>query len=180
MGTPKQLLRIQGSTLLQRTIRAIRESGVVQNTIVVLGSNAAAHLEAIGEEPVKTVVNQDWASGMGSSIHCGLNALDPDQLPDAILITVCDQPLLDASVIRELHSNGRRDRLAVCDYGNGAMGTPVLAGFEMLSHLRNLPKDSGLRKIFPAVEQKLIRVAFPGGAIDLDTPEDYQSFVQGI
>ena len=179
MGSSKQMLEVSGVPMLRRTVRIIRESGIARNILVVLGADAAAHLEVLSEEPVRTVFNQNWKSGMGSSVKCGLDHLDRADWPDGLLITVCDQPLLTTDVLRNLADAASPEGLVVSTYGDGAIGTPVVAGRRLLDSLHDMPDDAGLRTFFPRWEKKITRIAFPGGEVDLDTPEDYRKFLQG-
>jgi molybdenum cofactor cytidylyltransferase len=41
-----------------------------------------------------------------------------------------------------------------------------------------LPDDQGAKKIIQQHLQDVSLVDFPGGEVDLDTPEDYQRFIQ--
>ena len=76
LGTPKQLLRYRGETLLHRTVRLAIAAGL-DPVHVVLGSNASAVGAALEElrGRVTAVVNADWQAGMGSSLACGIASL---------------------------------------------------------------------------------------------------------
>src|SRR5258707_4179867 len=77
MGEPKQLLRYDKETLLGRAVRAALEARLGP-VVVVLGSEADAMQEEIAALDVKIFVNQSWQDGMGSSIRCGLQALETE------------------------------------------------------------------------------------------------------
>lgn len=176
MGEPKQMLEVDGKPLLIRTIRVLQEAGTIRKIIVVLGANADRHLEMLSQEEVQIVVNQDWPKGMGSSIRTGLERLDPDNLPDGILITVCDQPLLSADIIRKLTAALKTNKIATAEYSSGVYGTPALFSASFLNELKSIPAEGGARQMFHRFRSVVTPVPFPEGSIDLDTPEDYRRF----
>jgi len=76
LGTPKQLLRYRGETLLHRTVRLALAAGL-DPVHVVLGCSApvvGAALEDLGSR-VTTVINPHWQTGMGSSLARGIASL---------------------------------------------------------------------------------------------------------
>lgn len=76
LGTPKQLLRYRGETLLHRTVRLALAAGL-DPVHVVLGCCAPAVGEALEDlgSRVTTVINPDWKTGMGSSLARGIASL---------------------------------------------------------------------------------------------------------
>ena len=76
LGTPKQLLRYRGETLLHRTVRLAIAAGL-DPVHVVLGCDASAVGDALAElrGRVTTVFNSDWQAGMGSSLAIGIASL---------------------------------------------------------------------------------------------------------
>ena len=94
LGTPKQLLRYRGETLLHRTVRLAIAAGL-DPVHVVLGCDASAVGDALEElrGRVTTVVNSDWQAGMGSSLALGIASLpgaDTRPEPDASVETCPD------------------------------------------------------------------------------------------
>ena len=76
LGTPKQLLRYRGETLLHRAVRLALAAGL-EPVHVVLGCNASAVGAALEElrGRVTAVVNEEWQAGMGSSLARGIASL---------------------------------------------------------------------------------------------------------
>ena len=72
LGEPKQLLLCQGETLLERAVRLAHESGA-QPVIVVLGAQAD-RLRGLVEKRAIVAINDDWQSGMSTSLRAGLQA----------------------------------------------------------------------------------------------------------
>ncbi|MBK9490249.1 MAG: NTP transferase domain-containing protein [Haliscomenobacter sp.] len=71
MGQPKQLLQIEGESLLQRAVR-IALSTPYRPVVVVLGANREQIEPSLQGLEVLRVDNPDWATGMGGSIATGL------------------------------------------------------------------------------------------------------------
>ncbi|MBC7899737.1 MAG: nucleotidyltransferase family protein [Saprospiraceae bacterium] len=92
LGSPKQLLIYDGKTLLRRSVETAINAGF-KPVIVVLGSEIERSRSEISGLDVKIHINEDWESGMSSSIKAGLEHLlkiEPEI--DGVLITLCDQP----------------------------------------------------------------------------------------
>jgi xanthine/CO dehydrogenase XdhC/CoxF family maturation factor/CTP:molybdopterin cytidylyltransferase MocA len=176
MGRPKQLLTYDGRTFL-RNAAEMAVASVCRPIIVILGANADRLHSEIGGLPVQPVVNERWAEGLGSSIRAGVEALercDREEAAEAVVLMLCDQPFVTAAVIDELvtayRSSGKR--LIASEYG-GTMGVPALFGREYFAELAALSGAAGAKQIIAVHASEVVRVPFPNGATDIDTPEDY-------
>src|SRR2546421_9180854 len=86
MGQLKQLLVYRGRTLLQHSIDQAVGAGF-EPIIVVAGSAFQMLHDSIAGQPVEMVQNENWQSGMGSSIIAGMQALvEEDEVPFAVAI----------------------------------------------------------------------------------------------
>src|SRR5262245_27238513 len=74
MGAPKQLLRLEGESLVCRAARAALAAHCAQ-VFVVVGAEAVAVAREIEDLPVQRVENVHWAEGVGSSIRAGVEAV---------------------------------------------------------------------------------------------------------
>lgn len=178
MGRSKQMLDVKGEKLLVKTIQTVLRAGL-SPVIIVLGSDVDGHRKLIRDLPVTIVHNPHWQSGMGSTIKAGLQQLTSKHpSPEAVVIAVCDQPLLSAETISNLISQHEQTGKPVIASGySGAPGVPVLFHRTYFEKLQNLPDDTGAKKIILQNLADVSVVPFPGGEIDLDTPEDYNAFV---
>ena len=179
MGRPKQLLPYQGRSLLRHTIENAVAS-VCKPIVVVLGANAENIRSEISESDIKIVENPDWHLGMSSSIRRGIISLVTDyKTVDAVVITVCDQPFLSSEIINHLVStyHSTRKPIIACEYAD-TLGVPVLFSQIFFSKLENLTEDVGAKKIIKNHYHEVFSIPFPLGAIDIDTPHDYQQIEQ--
>ena len=77
---PTVLRRVGGVTLLDRTVKVLREAGVTR-IVVVAGyrsEDVAATTRSHGL-PVELVVNPDWQQGTSTSVLAGLQQVDEDR-----------------------------------------------------------------------------------------------------
>lgn len=177
MGKPKQLLTCNGQSFLHNAAETALAS-VCRPILVVLGAYADQVHRELDDLPVKQVVHERWAEGMGSSIRSGLNALeecDNERAPDALVLMLCDQPFATAAVVNDLvrtHAGSGKGIIA-SEYG-GTMGVPALFRREYFTELATLSGPAGAKQIIAAHPSDVVCVPFPKGSIDIDTLEDYR------
>jgi molybdenum cofactor cytidylyltransferase len=178
MGTSKQLLLVNGEVLLINTIKTAVKTGL-QNILVVLGSDDEHHRKAIKDLPVKIAFNSKWVKGMGSSVKVGLKHFHAQNNNKAIIILVCDQPLLSAKIILSLiekHKTSGKSIIA-SGYAN-TFGVPAFFTSGFFPALLALKNDQGAKKIIFENPSEVDFIEFPQGEIDLDTPDDYNNFIK--
>ena len=174
LGRPKQLVLVDGETLLARTIRVVRVAGA-EPVLVVLG----AHRERIEAEVdftgVNVLVNADWGEGISSSIRVGIDGLteiSPDA--DGAMLLVCDQPRLTLEHLRKLaegFASAMGARIVASEY-SGVVGIPAVFPRGEFGKLLALRGDMGARLLLKNPEIALVRIPFDGGEADVDTVED--------
>lgn len=178
LGQPKQLLRYAGETLVARTARTAITAGC-HPVVVVTGANniqVEAALEALPS--VRSVHNGDWETGMGSSTRAGILALDASGTEfDAVLLLVCDQPLVNEDVLLRLCAAHREtgSNVVASEYG-GVWGVPCLFDRALLPELAALDGASGAKSVIERHRRigDATAILFPGGAFDVDTPADWE------
>ncbi|HWA33143.1 MAG TPA: nucleotidyltransferase family protein [Cyclobacteriaceae bacterium] len=176
MGQSKQLLKVGDATLLQHSVQLALSTGM-KPVIVVLGSNEKMHREALKKIPVGIVVNKDWASGMGSSLKSGLSEIEKSEKADAVIVMVCDQPLLSRDHLNALKEQYiSTHKRIIASYYAGTAGVPALFDRSLFADIHSLSNDEGAKKIILQHPNETVGVVFPEGSVDLDTPEDYKKF----
>jgi CTP:molybdopterin cytidylyltransferase MocA len=176
LGQPKQLLMLDGETLLARSVRLANEAGAAP-VLVVLGANSELIGSAIPAGSATLVMNENWEQGIASSIHAGLKALDPAESDvGGVLILACDQPRLSAEHLRELIQSlaGQRETSIVASAYAGVHGIPAVFPREAFPHLLALSGDKGARALLMQPPCPLIALAFEGGEVDIDRPDDLE------
>jgi molybdenum cofactor cytidylyltransferase len=183
LGQPKQLIRIEGESLLHRTARLALEAGC-SPVHVVLGFEAERLRPELSSLPVNIVVNPNWNEGMGASIRSGMEALRTQRpQPEAVLILVCDQPRLTTGHLRELltlhtaTSGGTNDTGAshpaiTASLYAGRSGVPAVFSSKLFPALLASQGDRGARDLIRAHSEEVQGIPWPPGELDLDRPED--------
>jgi molybdenum cofactor cytidylyltransferase len=177
LGHPKQLVRIQGESLLHRTARLALEAGCSPAYIVV-GFEAEAMREELLDLPVETVLNTGWREGLGSSVRAGINEVrEADSGLDAVLLMVCDQPQLTAGHLRDLvarqralHVEGKK-AITGSLYA-GKAGVPAVFPRALFAAIATCSGDTGAREVLRAHAADVETIPWAGGELDLDWPED--------
>jgi CTP:molybdopterin cytidylyltransferase MocA len=170
LGRPKQLLPIQGQSLLRRV--AIEACGsACARVAVVLGAQAAIIAPTLAGLPVTRLENDSWSEGMASSIRRAV-AWASDTQSEALILCVCDQVALTASHLDRLIGTfrGSRSSMVGSAYG-GICGVPALFGSDRFPALRRLSGDRGAMGILRA-DLDTIAVSWTAGERDLDVPSD--------
>ena len=176
LGRSKQLLKVDSESLLLRSSNLSLQ--VSKNVFVVLGSNFEEHVQSIKHLSVAFVENKEWERGLGSSLKAGLRQIvEKNPETKSVLILVCDQPLLTSSHLSKLAEVGEAtNKLIVSSLYNNVLGVPALFKKELFNELLKLDDSEGARKLIQQKKNDVEIVDFPGGEIDLDTPEDVKKF----
>jgi molybdenum cofactor cytidylyltransferase len=174
MGTPKQLLQFDGQTLLRRAASVALEAGC-RPVMVVTGANATASRKVLRGLDVREVENQQWESGMGSSIRVGVEALVTlNPRSAAVVLMVCDQPFVTRETVVGLVRSHRETTCSIIAsrYG-GSYGVPALFSRTHFAELMKLKGAGGAKTIIQTHLRKVHFVPFPEGKIDIDTSDDF-------
>lgn len=175
LGTPKQLLRRGGETLVHRTVR-LALATQPQRLLLVIGAHADEMREAVADLRVEILVNNDWQEGLASSLRAAAGALDESV---SALILGCDQPALEQSHLQRLLSGAAASASGCAATLHGAApGIPAVASAAVLREAQGLHGDSGLRgalRKLPSGSLYLLEAAEL--EFDLDTPGDVEKAV---
>src|SRR5262249_23921201 len=147
--------------------------------VVVLGSNALklrAVLQRAARSPrragpsVHIAYNALWSDGLAGSLRVGL-----DELPrsaSAALVSLVDQPDVDAGALRRLLAAWRRrPGIPAAAHYSGREGVPAILPRRVWSTIRWLDRDAGARALLRgAAEITLVPMA--EAELDVDTERD--------
>lgn len=177
MSRPKQLLKIGGETLIEKMTNAALSAAGGQ-VIVVLGAFYEEIAETLKHFPVTLLKNDYWRDGMSSSVTCAMEYIhnsSPDT--EAVILMVGDQPYLTPATLKRLVSKWKSSGKAIIasSYAD-TYGVPVLFSRNLFSELAALKGSNGAKSILAKHREAVELVAFPGGATDLDTPDDWAKF----
>ena len=174
-GKPKQLLEFEEQTLLERIAENAIQTGL--ETVVVLGANAEKIGKSIENLSVETVINEDWQSGMSSSLVEGLRKmLEIKNDLQAVIILLCDQPLIGKNTILKLiETQKSTNQMIVASRYAETIGVPALFMQEVFDELLNLNKEIGAKSIIEKyAETDLATISVPEAEFDIDTEKDFE------
>jgi molybdenum cofactor cytidylyltransferase len=173
-GQPKQLLAFRGESLVRRAVRAVSEQ--CSCVVVVVGDLGAEIENELRESSATIVSNADWRRGLGTTIRCGLRHLLAS-VPnlEAVVIAACDQPFVESGTIAALIAARERTGkpIVASSYAN-TLGIPALFDRSCFHALLALPDVSGAKAIIESQPNDVASIEFPNGAIDIDTPADFE------
>ena len=177
---PKALLPYRGRPLVESIAGTLLDGGC-RDVVVVLGAGAADVSAMAKLDRYRTVVNQDWQSGMGSSFLLG-NATAHHQ--DHLLVALVDQPGLTPRTVRRLlaaHRPGRITAAAYRDAGShGRADVQVRRGHPLLIDVglraavaETVTGDAGARGFLQSHPELVDEVDCSDQSTgeDVDTPE---------
>ncbi|HET9794918.1 MAG TPA: nucleotidyltransferase family protein [Thermoanaerobaculia bacterium] len=172
-GSPKQLHRVAGVSLVRRAAEAATSAGC-RPLVVVLGAASDAIAPELESLDCTIVVNDGWREGMSSSIRAGVVRLR-QAAPDcsAALLLLADQPSVDERLIGALVERFRfgPELAAACRYG-GVLGPPAIFSAGLFGELESLRGDEGARSLLRSGRIEVAELDFPEGAFDVDTRPD--------
>lgn len=175
MGSPKQLLRLGESTLLEHALANLGKANV-DEIVLVLGFAAEEIQQKIPTDDLVIAINRDYQQGMGTSLRTGLAAVHPQA--EGALIVLADQPLVRPATVNSMieHHHRHRPQIVIPIY-KGFRGNPILLDRSVFPELMNLQGDIGCRAIFGGHTENIhkLPVEDAGILLDLDTLADFSA-----
>lgn len=177
MGQPKPLLRVDGSTFLERAVHLLREAGCTYVVAVVTDDLWIERLADVSGAAV--VINDAEQSEQIDSLRLGIANLPEDS--DAALVLPVDFPRVAAATVALLvQKAAASDAPIVNPSYNGVAGHPVVFASRIFPELLAPDLPAGARAVMDAHAHEALAVPVddPGILADVDTPGDYQKYVE--
>jgi len=173
LGTPKQLVPWQGTSLLEYTLQQIRDAGL-DEIVLVLGAFAELIQKSLKKEQLRIVINDLWPSGKASSIQAGLSAISEEQ--QAVVIFLCDQPYLTAELIEKVIDEAEKHEQAfiVAPKIAQQICNPVLFRSTTFKAFDHLQGEEGGKQLFAQFSMHTFNWGDERIAWDVDTVQDLQ------
>jgi molybdenum cofactor cytidylyltransferase len=176
MGSPKQLLQIDGRPMIRHAARTALASGA-GHVIVVVGAYGLETRAAVADLPVDVVMNEHWMSGLGSSIQAGIREAQRCEAT-SVTLTLSDQPLVDPAMLRTLVAlHERSGAPVVASKYAGTVGVPAFFSRDLFADLLALPANRGCKEVIQGQGRAALLVDCPEAALDIDTPDDYRQIL---
>jgi molybdenum cofactor cytidylyltransferase len=170
LGQPKQLVKINGKSLIAKSVETAIQSQPDQ-IVVVLGAQAEAVRAELAGLDVTFVENPHWNLGMGGSISVGIASVNPGI--EECIVMLCDQPLLTPAHLSQLiqHQLTSGAEIVASAY-DGVAGVPACFASALFPVLSQLNGDIGAREVIRSGRYEVAIVPFAAGSVDIDTPID--------
>lgn len=165
LGQPKQLVVLDGESLIRRAVRIAREAGCDETIVVVPPHSFGDELEGLD---VTIVENRHRDEGIASSIRAGVQAAGEGR----VLLMLCDQPFITAEHLARLA--GIVAPIVATAYA-GSAGAPAIFAPGMREDLLSLRDDRGAKAVIAAHRDECRTVSFEAAAADIDTPDDLEA-----
>lgn len=178
-GFPKPLLVFDGQRFVERLVATYREAGV-DEVVVVLGYEADAVRRRADLSDATVVVNDDYRSGMLSSVRRGVRAAITADA-DGLFLSPVDYPLIPVGVVETLlDAFTDADADVLSPAVDGGRGHPPLFAASTFEALLDAPEDEGARAVVYAddTETESVEVADERIFVDVDTPGEYWEAVK--
>ena len=182
MGTAKALLEsADGQLFVSRIVRTWHAADI-HDVVVVTGRDHDAIAAAIASDGIAPspliVQNPDPSRGQLSSLLVGLDAIASSH---GVLMTLVDSPLASLETVRAVIDHWRRSRAPIVRPAIGdTHGHPVLFDRALFEELRRAPFAVGAKAVVRAHEREIVnvQVSDEGCVVDIDTPLDYERYLQ--
>ncbi len=173
LGFPKQLLYLNGQSLLKRVIGLalqIKNSAV----LTILGAYAEQLKPEIEDLPVRVLLNEEWENGQSTSVKMGVEALSSC---DAVLILVTDQVALNKRWLSEFlqAAASKSSAIWMAEYGNGVCGVPLFLPQRYFGLVDKLHGDQGIKRVLRQERMPFSTFFLPDGELDVDRESDLKA-----
>ena len=172
-GENKLTKEIQGIPLIKYSVKNILDSSI-DELIVVLGHQKEIIEKLIERnEKIKLVFNQNFKSGMASSIKVGLNCLS--EKADAFFVCLGDMPMVNSDVYNQIIKSRNQKEIIVPTHEK-QKGNPVLFAKSMKEKIMNIAGDVGAKKILELNKEKIFYLPIDdsGVVLDFNTQESFK------
>jgi molybdenum cofactor cytidylyltransferase len=170
MGEPKQLLDLDGDGCLVRCTAQVMSAAALSRLGVVVDPGAPAVAEALRGLEHDLLASEDPGEGIAASIRAAVAWATASQA-EALLLCVCDQPLLTSGHLDRLLETCQEEDALAASYYEGMPAVPAVFPARYFKELAELHGDVGAAKLLRKARE-LSLVAWPEGAHDLDRPDD--------
>lgn len=174
-GALKQLLEYDGKSLLKRSVETALSLDC-HEVIVVHGPKATKCQRELTTYNIENIVNEDWESGMASSIKLGLKNISPGI--QAVLLILCDQPLINHEMLNNLIIAWSADKTKIiASKYSSTIGVPALIPDNYYNDIQKLTGDSGAKNILSENVQNVTTILLPEAEFDIDTEKDFSDLL---
>ena len=183
-GENKLIKEIDGIPLIKHAIKNILGSAVDELVIVVGHEKEIIENTIDKNKKIKFVYNNDFNSGIASSIKIGLSNISDKS--KSFFISLGDMPNVNQNIYNKLikaknnynnklePENKKEIIIPTCD---GKDGNPILFSIFMKNNIMTISGDRGAKEVIEKNQDKVLKIPFVGNGIilDFDTQDDFNT-----
>jgi len=183
-GENKLTKEINGVPLIKYAVKNILGSSV-DELIIVIGHEKEIILKIIEDNrKIKFIYNNDFASGVASSIKIGLKNISKKS--EAFFICLGDMPNVNQNIYNKLiksknsynkkFNNKYKKEIIIPTFEN-QYGNPVLFSKFMKEKIMKINGDNGAKEIIQLNQDKILNIPFnqDGILLDFDTEDNFKT-----
>lgn len=171
MGKDKLLLEIEGEKIIEKVIKACKESDLEEIILIYREKG----IKDIGDKHnLRTVYNPNASLGQSEAMKLGIRE---GSSAEDYMFFVGDQPFLSSELINQLIEEYKKSKSSILiPYYNGNRGMPMIISSKYKEELLNVVGDKGGRDIVNKYIEEVVKVCIreEKQGIDIDTPEDFK------
>tara|TARA_Y100000590_G_scaffold330232_1_gene375075 strand:- start:277 stop:852 length:576 start_codon:yes stop_codon:yes gene_type:complete len=174
-GENKLIKKIQGIPLIKHSINNILAS-YIDELIIVLGYQKEIVEKIIDKnKKIKIVFNNNYESGMSSSIKIGLNKLSSKT--ESFFICLGDMPMVNYDIYNLIIKSKDKNEIIVPIY-NDQQGNPILFNKSIKEKIMTITGDVGAKKILELNKNKIFNLVINNRFITkgFDTQDDFKNY----
>lgn len=173
MGSFKPLLQLNGKPALEHIVSSFRAADV--HDISVVSGHMSTEIEtSCSLLNVRCIHNQEYVTGMFSSVCACVRALQPDV--SGFFLLPVDIPLVRPTTLRRLAADfSTQNALVTYPTFLGERGHPPLLSRKLIDPILSFHGKGGLRSVLECYEERARDVPITDQSVllDMDNPEDH-------
>ena len=181
MGAVKQLLKVNGTSLLENAIsnsKKLKKSTV----ICVLGAHATEIKKTIDLKSIAFTINKDYTKGISSSIIAGIKYIQKQEIQfDGLFVQLADQPAIELAYYREMIAlfSKEKTKLIAANYGK-KYGVPAIFPKAFINDLLKITGDKGAKEFLQKNKKEIVSPEVTVNLLDIDTREEYNNYINTL
>ncbi len=169
-GSNKLLHQLgNGNCIAQQAAKTLIKN--IPNSIAIMNNNETELSRLFSAYGFTCIVNNQYQSGMGSSIACAIKNTNNAQ---ACVIALADMPFIKSSTIKSIIKKMGKEKCIIAPSYKGKRGHPVLFSQHFFAELSKLNNDVGAKELIRKNQSclTLIEVNDSGIIKDIDILDD--------
>tara|TARA_B100000029_G_scaffold496149_1_gene562074 strand:- start:57 stop:626 length:570 start_codon:yes stop_codon:yes gene_type:complete len=155
-GENKLTKNLKGLPLIKHSIINILESSIDELIIITGHQNDILEKLINKNKKIKIIFNNDFKSGMASSIKTGIKNLS--EKTQAFFICLADMPMINKDIYNQLIKHVNNKEIIIPTYKN-QQGNPILFSITMKNEIMSIKGDLGAKEILKKNKEKIFNLA---------------------